>query len=82
MTFDSDFDIPIEKEWLILMKQLPKYELELWLTKREENGFIKIFIEVRKEDIVIFNDKGLEESTEPYYRVLNFLKKYLEVDYL
>ena len=82
MTFYSDFETPIEKEWLSLMKNITKYNLELWLTKRKENNFIKIFIEVKEDDHIIYMNKGLEESTDPYYHVLRFLKKYLEVDYI
>jgi hypothetical protein len=82
MTYDPDFDIPIEKEWLILMKQAANYNIELWLTKRIKNGVMRIFIEVRENDDVIYENNGLDESTEPFFQTKNFLKRYLEVEYL
>jgi hypothetical protein len=82
MTFDPDFDMPIEVEWLNLMRKVIKYNLELRLTKREEKDFIKIFIEVLENDDIIYENKGLEKNTDPFYQTVRFLKKYLKVEYL
>jgi hypothetical protein len=82
MTYDPDFDTPIEREWWILMRNVTKYDLELVLSKHKVNDTIKILIEIKEDDHIIYIDNDLEESTDPYYRTVRFLKKYLEVEYL